>query len=498
MIRRPGFLRVDASVDDDGRISVNGWGLQMAGDARPMYFPTTGDLREHLAIRTPTPLRLFVHGDREVIAQLVDGYRDVRFQVVRGGVVLASSIHDGQIILQNIEPLFGGARLEDVAAAAGRDFDHRAPVDAQAASVMPGILAIASRMHETIGQDPLTGNRKTSAGLAFAALTAAHGNPTVDLRAHDAFRGGRCEARTLRKVRATLWDVNSSYAQSFREAPPTDKLMLCRVRVNGDVPPCFDHDNDRLTFPVGTFRTWIWASTYDRALEGAGVRILKAEESYPVDFRWMREAGQTLATWYDERAAATARGDRATALALKGILVASYGKLGLNGQVELASVGHRAPREGVYYKLGDREFLRFKTLRHVTNTRANYPYAAWIADNARIRLYEGLRDTGFAAHYWDSDAMLLYPGAKPGNVGTGLGQWKKVRTADLQVFDQKDYQFGGTVKRKGGEHVKSIRLKTWAKSGTAHEAHRTRRHVYEARQVLSDGGTAPLEIHRSF
>jgi hypothetical protein len=195
---------------------------------------------------------------------------------------------------------------------------------------------------------------------------------------------------------------------------------------------------------------------------------------------------------YLERLEAKKRKDLAGSVARKAILVGAYGKLATNGTVELAGIRARPPRDGIYYRLEQQQYLAFREVRKAdAKRRANFLYAAWITDNGRARLFDALSRT--TPIYCDTDAVYAGSG-EPGTVGTGLGEWKIEGTGSLFVRGTKDYRFGSITKRKGGEFQRAATLKAWARNGRIITVERNRRTAYDKRTVLKDGSTIPIHI----
>lgn len=500
MSRRIGFLHAAAVVnhENDGSpelFRVQGWALAIEGDRYVQSYTDGRSLMEALAMRSE-PLRLFACGDREVVQLLADGVRGVKFGAVRGGTVIACSFLQGHVVIQNAASLFGGVTLKELVEVAGPTV--LSDPEEVAINGLKAILILSETLERITGTPAVGGTRRTAAGLALCALERIAGRLPVHLEHGEAHRGGRCEAYQVGVERGAVhYDVNSSYPAAFVDAPEQDVLLHVKVKVKARtwLPPFFHAPGVKLYFPTGSVETWVMASNLERYIEPHNKgewRIERVLERVPFGMGWIKRVAPFMAEVYRERMEAKKRGDLTGAVARKAILVGAYGKMGTSGTVELAGLRARPPRDGIYYRLEEQQYLSFREVKKVdAKRRANFLFASWITDNGRARLFDALSRT--VPIYCDTDAVYAGSG-EPGAVGSGLGEWKIEGTGTMLVRNTKDYRFNEITKRKGGEFQRAATLKAWAKNGRIVTVERNRRTAYDKRTVLEDGSTIPIHI----
>lgn len=372
---------------------------------------------------------------------------------------------------------------------------HRNRVDC--VDALGAFLRLGREYAAECGIDPIREGSTTAASAAFKAAEMAAGPLPVDLRHREAYRGGRTEAFyvTATPIEADSYDINSSYPAAFVDLPEFDWLMRCRVVVaKDDAPRPFFMENDReqgLIFPAGRFTTWITASNYERyyAPHG-GIKRLEVLEKIPVDLRWLKRLAPMISRLYRKRQESDDR--PALKYALKIFLNSIYGRLGMRPQRIETKRSTMVPQRGEvtsFYRLGPHDYLSF-TERY-TVPKANYPMAAAITDNARARLYDGMRR--IHTLYGDTDSIYAPAGSKfPLPTGKDLGQWKYEKRGMLRVRTVKDYEFAGESHRKGGGRSTLWTIRLALAKQPPRRIDKRRKKRYSKRRVRGNGTTSPL------
>jgi hypothetical protein len=184
-------------------------------------------------------------------------------------------------------------------------------------------------------------------------------------------------------------------------------------------------------------------------------------------------------------------GKNAKAVACKLLLNSTYGRIGLRPEREIVRVSDRVcgGRELVWCELPNGMVLNFCKI--FTKPKSNYPFAAYITDNARGRLYAAF--VKMQALYGDTDSV--FSRKRFGlQIGGDLGEWKHEGNEYFQAQGVKDYRFGDKEILKGGKHFYQWTLKTLAQGRNVREIQRTRKTPLEKRVLHLDGSTSPLIV----
>lgn len=479
-----------AAYGDAAGWLCDGYALHVAGEEHSTIHRSGQDLLTHLATYA-RPLRLYSHGDRFVIQILADGVEDVRFVSARRSELVCAYVGGHEWV--NCQPLLGGATVGQLRQAAP-DYHAARDPDEVVTECLHGLVEVASRIHAITGVNPLVAVQRTAAGIADVWLQRVIGVRPTDHAAQSAHRGGRAEVYRLGACGdAVHVDVNSSYAAAFVDTPGPRDDLLCvdlAVPLDQNVPPAFDSTNKgRLVFPVGRVRTWIAQSHLDRYVPAT---VLRIHERHTVDLTWIREAAPLIRAIYRGRIDARARGDHASALACKALLTGSYGRLAVTGNLEMAVWRRSEPRNGVFYRLPRQNRILVFTHARMPAKNVNYPLAAWVADNARARLFAALDRTP-APLYCATDAVMA--GALPPvQIGEGLGEWKLEGSGPLSVRGLHNYTHGSDRRRSGGDTMAPRTLRSYCQHPEGVErVVRDETGIYEGRRILSDGMTVPWQ-----
>jgi hypothetical protein len=499
------------------------WGLAIDGEDY-RHFSSTDECNLYLAQREDS-LTIYYHHDYEICQWLSDGVPiDIGF--VRGGRVLSATSHDGKHEWRNSYAIFPSS-LKEILESAGfakpklncakhEDVIHAAPkckkclaalFERNHADTVDALVAfqrLADILRDVTGMDVFS--HLTIAGFAFKFAESVAGRLPEEFRFHNSYKGGRTEAFTLGDCGVVdCFDINSSYPFSFIDAPKRDLLVRATVTVKDErkAPgtPFWNKWNDKLMFPVGQFETWFYSSNYERyADRHKVVSDIQIHESVDVNLSWVCNVAPAVNALFARRAQAKKAGDNATAYCIKILLNAMYGRLGLKVDREIASVSPTVPNgsDVTYYRLPGGKYLSFS--RQFVSAKANYPFAAFITDNARFRLFDGMASSTKRVHYCDTDSIYCAKGGgKHLNLGNGLGEWKHEATGKLYIHDCKDYEFVDSagdgeveIKRKGGSSSKEWTIRRVLSGQTVHEVEKQRRSHYSKRIVHDNGTTSPL------
>ena len=511
------------------------WGLALEGGEYHRY-ETTRDLMEALA-KYPD-LRVYNHHDYDPCQAIVDRYiPDDLF--MRGGRILRCKL--GGAVWSNSHALFPD-KLSKILEACGSQklplacsdhsckqpghrldprpkkcpecksfggshdfYDSCGPCReslsernrSDCIDALSAFLRLGREYFAECGVDPVRDGLTTAASAAFKAAEMAAGPLPVDLRHREAYRGGRTEAFYVhpRPVEADSYDINSSYPAAFVDLPEFDWLLHCRVQVTkDDAPRPFFRENDReegLIFPAGRFETWFTASNYERYYsQHSGIKRVEVLSKVPVDLRWLKRLAPMISRLFRKRQECEDR--PALKYALKIFLNSIYGRLGMRPvRIETKRMS-RVPDRGEvtsFFELGRHDYLTFS--ERYTVPKANYPMAAAITDNARARLYDGMRR--IPTLYGDTDSIYAPKGSKfPLPLGTGLGQWKYEKTGSLRIRTVKDYEFAGESHRKGGGRNTQWTIRLALAKRPPLRIDKRRKKRYSKRRVRGNGTTSPL------
>lgn len=351
-------------------------------------------------------------------------------------------------------------------------------------------IKLDSIFHDLAGVSPLA--KGTIASTGFAAAESVAGRMPKDLRFLDAYRGGRVEVFDTRNSQAGKYDICSSYPTSFVDCPAQSNLLLVKVKSHDWYGPLFDRNvDDMLLFPNGKFTSYVYSDVWERYIEPSAPNTeIKIIRKTKIDFAWLNELKNFVRTIYAKKQQSTG----GIKLVCKLLLNSLYGRIGLKGESERCRVLNYRPDGDdieVHY-LGRKRWIAFdKVLRE---PHSNYPFAAYITDNARGRLYSAFVNND--ALYGDTDSVFtrLSKGKFAGTQGDDLGQWQFEGREQFKANNVKDYTFGDKVVLKGGEGFMMWTLKQFSKGKTVQSVLRTRQSHLRKRVVLPDGTTSPLIV----
>jgi hypothetical protein len=497
------------------------WGLAVDGEDY-RYFPSAADCNRYLSQRNE-PLCIYYHHDYEICQWLCEEI-PIEIGFVRGGRVLSARTNERHD-WRNSYALFPTS-LQEILESAGykkpgmnckehEDIIHDAPNckrclealfernHADTVDALSAFQRMASILENITGMDPFA--HLTIAGYAFQYAQKVAGRLPEEFRFHEAYKGGRNEAFTIGDCgKVECFDINSSYPYSFVDAPEKDTLIHARVNVRNEMKipgtPFCSKWNDKLMFPVGEFDTWFYMSNFERYADKHKCLLsLEFLDIVNVDLGWVRRCGPAIKELYDARNLAKSKQDTSTAFCIKILLNAWYGRLGLKMDREVASVSDMVPNgsEVTYYRLPGGKYLSFS--KQFVSSKANYPFAAFVTDNARFRLFDGMASSSKRVHYCDTDSIYCaVGGGKHLKQGIGLGEWKKEATGNLYIHNCKDYEFTDSkddvtkIKRKGGAHSTEWTIRRVLSGQNVSEKDKQRRSEYSKRIVNKNGTTNAL------
>lgn len=350
-----------------------------------------------------------------------------------------------------------------------------------------------------IGISPLA--KGTIAGTSFAAAQECAGEKMpVELDFLESYRGGRVEVYNTNKASCDKYDINSSYPFAFLECPKTDELLCVQVSTKDFFCPLFDASiDDSLVFPNGRFVSWVYRSNLEKYLEPywekTSIKVLKRKT---IDFTWLKQVVPLIEKLYRKKNESKERGDKAVETASKLLLNSMYGRIGLKGESERCRILDYFPdrEDSTVFPLGRKRFLCFDTV--FRETKSNYPFAAFITDNARARLYRAF--VGSSAWYGDTDSVITPSGKKhfrdAEESGSGIGQWKHEGREVFKANNVKDYFWGEDEIRKGGAGFTQWTLKTMAAGKTPRQIQRERISELRKRVTTFSGVTEPLVVNK--
>jgi len=363
---------------------------------------------------------------------------------------------------------------------------------------LSSFLSMDALFSKLIGISPL--ERGTIAGTSFAAAQECGGKMPIDLQYLESYRGGRVEVFNTNKVTADKYDINSSYPFAFLECPKKDDLLCVRVDTKDYHCPLFDASiDDSLVFPNGSFVSWVYRSNLERYLEtnwsDTTIKILKRKT---IDFAWLRAVVPLIEKLYRKKHESKVKGDKAVETAAKLLLNSIYGRIGLKGESERCRILDYYPDkdDSTVFPLGKNRFLCFDTV--FRETKSNFPFAAFITDNARARLYRAF--VGSKAYYGDTDSVIT-PKGKPyfqkhEDCGTEIGEWKFEGREIFKANNVKDYFWGEEEVRKGGAGFTQWTLKTMAHGKHPRKIVRQRISEMRKRVTTFNGETLPLVVNK--
>jgi hypothetical protein len=471
----------------DGEIpTTKFWG---AADCRGYKrFETTAALGRWL--RQQPPRVWLHHGNFDVLQLLCDGANISITKCHNGKLILSK--WGSQSLLNSFALFpFSLARIFDFFGYSKRgldDLDARNKDDCELGREC--FLRLAEKFREVSDVNPLT--RHTISGAAFHAAEQVAGTMPKDLRYRSAYRGGRVEVFDLRGGAASKYDINSTYPFSILDAPAVGVLLRVRVTTRDFYCPFFDAGNvDHLMFPNGTFETWVFEDTFERYIKpvmwNTRVKVLSRKR---FSFAWFDRLKPFIRRVYQRKAESSGVEREACKLLLNSL----YGRIGLSGRHEIAVIGDKVADgdEVFYYALRNGKFLSFRQVERPS--RSNFPFAAYVTDNARARLFNSFARN--EALYGDTDSVFVRSQDFHGQIGLDCGEFKYEGRDNFAPKSVKDYVFGEKESLKGGYGSTIWTLKRFASGQGAAEIERSRQTELQKRTVLPDGRTVPLIVYR--
>lgn len=303
--------------------------------------------------------------------------------------------------------------------------------------------------------------------------------PWTNALARSALHGGRCEVFRYGRVGyVNTYDSRSHYGaiMASTELPDTSKLrtysgnlqMPSLEGVDGVIdvtvwtepqflPPLPCKWQDRLYFPVGTFRTTVPIRELRKALP-YGVTVLTCHRVAVTD-KMVRPFAVTAPALLDLREDARRRGDPRE-LIYKFLLNSIPGRLGMK-EVQTRRMYRRwrpglKSAEVIGYDLesaGDAVFLA-RELNHVARSKTVNPvWASCILGEGRMRLYDNLLVAGTSAVYCDTDSVhsLTPLPTGDGTPGTwiGKGEWSTSLYLGPKLYRLEDHMGEVDARAKG-------------------------------------------------
>jgi hypothetical protein len=333
----------------------------------------------------------------------------------------------------------------------------------------------------------------TLSGAVFRAAQKQVGPMPTETRFLESYRGGRTDVfNTEVHPAVSCFDINSSYPKSVLECEPTETLLELTVDCREFYAPFFDADTtEKLVFPNGKFRTWIFESNLERIRADGLKAKIKIRSRAKLDFAWLYNLKPFIQKLYDLKS--NAENDALRECAKLG-LNSFYGRIGLKPEFEVCRVLDYKPDfdEVTIFPLGKRRFLCFWNVVKL-NTKSNYAFASFITDNARARLFNALRRVN--AIYCDTDSVFtLDAGAVSKlDIGPKCGQWACKGQGAFQAFAPKDYVFDNTVRIKGGIEKTQWTLKMLAAGLPPRLITRHRLDATDGKRIpRPDGWTEPI------
>lgn len=517
MIERPyAVADVETSrIKDKEKPKTKFWGFADGGGYET--FKTTKQFLRFL--KGIPPRTILHHYNFDVIQLLLDGCDTLKILKSHNGRLIKCQI--GEHFLLNSYSCFP-VKLEKIFNAFGyekTDLGHLTKRNYEdCVNGLKCFMELDSLFQSLVFVSPL--KRGTIAATGFAAAEKFAGQMPKDLRFLEAYRGGRVEVFDTRKIDCSNYDIHSSYPQSFIEAENKETLMRVQVTTRDWHCPLFAADcNDMLLFPNGVFQSYVFESTWQKYIEPYAEKTkIKVLERTKFDFSWIVELRNLVRNIYDKKRVS----DGAIELCCKLLLNSLYGRIGLRGETERARIlDYRPDGDDItVYPLDTGRFLAFDKIER--ESRANFPFAAFITDNARGRLFRAFKTTN--PYYGDTDSIFT-PVRNAVKCGDELGGWGDNGREWFQATNVKDYIFGCTkchgkkigtfakfetgehkgkckkckgkgflVVRKGGDEQLIWTMKQFAAGKCAEHRVRTRKTKLRKRRVLADGRTEPLTV----
>jgi hypothetical protein len=534
-------IDVETSLITDGEIpKTKFWGY--ADESRYEYFKTTKELLRFLRMKKK-PLTLLHHSNFDIIQLLVDG-ADMTILKSHNGKLIKCQL--GKHYTANTFSVFP-VGMASIFKAFGYEKTSLEKLEKRnyedCVNGLKCFLELDSIFKELVNVSPL--GKGTIASTGFAAAELQAGRMPKNLSHLAAYRGGRVECFDLRLYTNDAndrdwffenWrmetngkdfpfdvvgknclkaDIHSSYPKSFLDAPKKTELLKVKVTTKDWHAPLFDSSvTDMLLFPNGTFSSYVFSDVWERYIEPYAEKTkIKILQKIKIDLSWLNRLQSLIERMYSLKLTSTG----GIQIATKFLLNSLYGRIGLKGETERARIlNYEIDGDNIQcLPIGHGRFLIFDKIQR--EPRANFPFAAYITDNARGRLFKSFKRN--SPVYGDTDANF-----SPINrsdfqepLGDGCGDWGYEGSELFQCQNVKDYIHGcykcghkgilnngkecpackgeGFCKvRKGGMDLTVWTLKNFAKGKTAEDVHRERRSGLRKRMVHSDGTTSPINV----
>lgn len=489
------------------------------------YFATTNALLKFL--RHETPKVLLHHSNFDIIQLLVDGCRDIDILKSHNGKLIKcklqnhTTINTYSVFPVSLKKIFAafGFKKTDLGRLKQRNYED-------CVNGLSCFLQMDALFVKLVGVSPL--QKGTIAATGFSAAEKYAGRMPKDLRFLRAYRGGRVEVydtrvycrknelyqRAIRRGLCTKdvcrvsndaskYDIHSSYPTSFVDAPKTTKLLQVEIKTKDWYCPLFDANEDQmLIFPNGIFSSYVYSDTLEKYVEPVAEKTtIRIKSRHRIDLCWIVELRGLIQTIYDKKSISTG----GIELCCKFLLNAMYGRIGLRGESERAKILDYKPDgdDITIHYLGRKRWLAFYKV--TSECRSNFPFAAYITDNARARLFVALKRN--AAIYGDTDSVVSNQPSFIGDVSNKLGGFENEGRGAFCSRNVKDYwnscydcdgkgckkcEKGFISTFKGGTDYTLWTFKQFAKGKTAEDVHRERVATLRKRIVNHDGTTDPL------
>ena len=441
-----------------------------------------------LFLRKREPKTLLHHGNFDIIQLLRDG-GDLQINKSHNGKLIQCKL--GEHLTQNslaifpesLKKIFKAFNIKKISL---KNLDKRNWSDC--VEGLQCFLSLNQIFFDLVSVSPLA--RGTIAATWFGSAELFAGKMPKNLSFLSAYRGGRVELFDTRKQLCKKYDIHSSYPQSFLEAKECEELWEVEVRTKDYWCPLFDSDNNEmLCFPNGCFRSFVFRSNWERYIEpNCEQTAIKIRARHKINTHWLCELKPLIRDIYAKKQ----NSEGAIRYCCKLLLNSLYGRIGLKGESERCRIlPYRADGDDIsVHYIGRKRWLTFDTV--IREPRSNYPFAAFITDNARARLYESF--TRNKAIYGDTDSVFTAESTFKGNIGDECGQWGYEGQKQFLAHNVKDYEWGNEEVRKGGSENLIWSLKRFAKGQKAVLQKRERRQGLRKRLVLPDGTTEPLTV----
>lgn len=454
-------------------------------------FETTGQFIKFL-LHDCEPRTIFFHTNFDVLVLINDGFYNMQFVKSHNGKLIA--IRLGEHVLANSYAVFV-SKLEDILTAFGYEKKPLHEIELRnygdTVEARQCFINLDNLFNREFGVSPF--DYLTIAATAFAAAEQQAGDLPKDLRFIEAYRGGRVDLFDTRETLCDKWDINSSYTQSFCEAPRLGNLLKVRVKSKDYYGPLFNADiSERLQFPRGTFTSWVYEDVFDTYI-GSSICNITILERTSIDLSWLRRVAPLGRKAFARKAEAKEKGDKGLEIICKYFLNAMYGRTGQRGISERCRIlPYMTMKPGsTIIQMDWTAYLTFETLQ--TKPRANYAIASYITDNARGRIYSAICRT--SAIYADTDCIVCPAGSRPDNIGSNLGEFKSEGTKMFKGNNLKHYKWGDAITCKGGMGKNQWTLRQVATGQPIKFVKKEHSLNLLKRELNEDGTTNPLEVN---